>query len=86
MSATVMERTATLTKIGNSQGIVIPLPICRLLNLQVGDAVTLGVEEGLQRLTVEPKRSYTLEALMAGYDGPQPEEYDWGAPAGKELW
>ncbi|MCI8366201.1 MAG: AbrB/MazE/SpoVT family DNA-binding domain-containing protein [Eggerthellaceae bacterium] len=85
MTTAVISRSATLTKIGNSQGIVIPRPICKIMNIQLGDDVTLEVEEN-GRLTVEPKRSYTLEALMAGYDGPKPAEYDWGAPAGKEMW
>lgn len=81
----VIERTATLTKIGNSQGIVIPRPICRIMNLDIGDDVIMEVEEG-GKLTIAPKRSYALEALMAGYDGPKPTEYDWGAPTGKEMW
>lgn len=85
MTTAVMERTAALMRIGNSQGIVIPRPICKLMGIEVGDDVTLEVDErGL--LTVEPKRAYTVEALMAGYTGPKPAEYDWGAPAGKEMW
>lgn len=81
----VMERTAALTRIGNSQGIVIPRPICKLMNIEVGDDVTLEVNER-GTLTVEPKRAYTVESLMAGYRGPKPGEYDWGAPEGKEMW
>lgn len=85
MNHTALQRTATLTKIGNSQGIVIPRPICRMLHLQVGDEVTLEVEES-GSLTVAPRKSFTLESLMADYEGPKPTEYDWGAPAGKEMW
>ncbi len=85
MAAAVVERTVTLTKIGNSQGFVVPRPLCRLMNLDIGDEVTMALSEN-GTLTIEPKVSYTLEALMAGYDGPKPKEYDWGQPAGKEMW
>lgn len=37
-------------------------------------------------LTVEPKRTYTVESLMSGYRGPKLGEYDRGAPEGKEMW
>lgn len=85
MTSAVIERTATLIKIGNSQGIVIPRPICNLMNIAVGDDVTMEVDDN-GKLTIEPKKSFTLEALMTGYDGPKPTEYDWGKPAGKEMW
>lgn len=85
MATAVMERTAALTRIGNSQGIVIPRPICKLMDIEIGDDVTLEVDER-GTLTVEPKRAYTIGALMEGYEGPKPTEYDWGAPVGKEMW
>ena len=27
-----------------------------------------------------------IDEVFEGYDGPVPGEYDWGAPAGKEVW
>lgn len=76
--------TATLAKWGNSNGLVIPVDFCRRMNIKAGDKVSLSLDG--EKLTIEPERVFTLEALMAGYDGPKPGEYDWGKPAGKELW
>jgi hypothetical protein len=46
--------------------------------------MTLSLQD--DTIVVEPKRIYTLETLMKGYTGPKPTEYDWGEPAGKEMW
>ena len=76
--------TATLRRWGNSQGIVIPRDVCERLGIAIGDALEL--DEGRDSLTMRPRRTCTLDVLMEGYDGPMPGEYDWGAPAGKEMW
>jgi AbrB family looped-hinge helix DNA binding protein len=73
-----------LSKWGNGQGILIPKSYCEKLNLKTGDKVNLVLED--DKITVEPARSFTIEALMKGYTGPKPQEYDWGTPMGKELW
>lgn len=76
--------TVTLNKWGNGQGILIPKDFCDFLGMRQGDKVVLKIEG--QAIKVEPEKSYTLEALMAGYQGPKPGEYDWGKPMGKEMW
>ena len=81
--------TSTLTKWGNSQGIILPKSICEALGLSCGDTVDLEVADG--ELRVRPARkSYTIQALLADYDGPGPEPVDywegWGGPVGKEVW
>ncbi|MDR1014550.1 MAG: AbrB/MazE/SpoVT family DNA-binding domain-containing protein [Coriobacteriales bacterium] len=76
--------TATLAKWGNGQGILIPKTFCEAIGLKPGDKVDLSL--GDQEITLKPEQNYTLEALMKGYDGPKPQEYDWGAPMGKEMW
>jgi AbrB family looped-hinge helix DNA binding protein len=76
--------TTTLTKWGNSQGVIIPKSICNHLGLKPGDKVSVTLID--DRISIEPEREFTLTALMQNYDGPMPEAYDWGEPRGKELW
>lgn len=76
--------TGTINKWGNSQGIIIPKAFCDSLNIKPGDKVSITLKGEL--ITIEPEKEYTLSALMKDYDGPMPEEYDWGKPQGKELW
>lgn len=84
MTTATLERESTIKRIGNSQGVIIPRAMCRALNLKVGDPVAMAIDG--DDLVVTPREPCTLEALMAGYDGPKPAEYDWGAPAGREMW
>ena len=74
----------TLRKWGNSQGVLIPKGLCDRLGIKTGDAISLTIDG--DSIVLKPEREHTLSALMAGYAGPMPEEVDWGAPAGKELW
>ena len=80
--------TSTLTKWGNSQGIILPKTVCDELQLKVGDKLELEVIDG--ELRARPARSCTIQALLDGYDGPEPEPVDywegWGGPVGKEMW
>lgn len=92
--------TATLTKWGNSQGLIIPKPICEALGVSVGDKLDLEAGDG--NLSIRPQhkkyertKRYTIDELFEGYDGPykppsdwptQGNEIDWGAPVGKEMW
>ena len=52
--------------------------------MKVGDKVNLSLEE--DRIAVTPEKNFTIEALLKDYTGPKPQEYNWGAPMGKELW
>lgn len=76
--------TGTLTKWGNSQGVLIPKPLCDQLGIKPGDKLSIDLEDG--GITIKPEQEFTLSSLMAGYKGPMPEEYDWGKPMGKEVW
>ena len=76
--------TVTLTKWGNSQGVIIPKTLCDDLGIRLGDKLIIELHEN--KVTIEAKKEYTLSALMSGYKGSAPEEYDWGEPAGKEMW
>lgn len=76
--------TVTLTKWGNSQGVIIPKTLCDDLGIRLGDKLIIELHEN--KVTIEAKKEYTLSALMSGYEGSAPEEYDWGKPSGKEMW
>jgi len=79
--------TATVGKWGNAAAIRIPQPFCEQLGIGAGDAVHMSVE-GRKLIIERTGEEYTLQARMHGWDGVRYEtgEYDWGAPAGKELW
>ena len=76
-----------LNKWGNGRGILLPKEMCDALNLSIGDTVSLVLDEASRIVKLGNPQSYTLNTLMAGYNGPNPGEID--APAesvGNELW
>ena len=82
-----MAKTAVLSKWGNAQGIRIPEAFCRQLGISVGDEVSLTIIK--DRLVMESSaEKYTLKARMKAWDGKgaSDREYDYGQPAGKEIW
>lgn len=92
--------TSTLTKWGNSQGVIIPKSVCEDLGVSVGDSVVFdtkrpGVLEvrPLERRRTIPRTS--IDELFADWDGTyEPpsdwptvgNEIDWGEPVGAEIW
>ena len=79
--------TITVGKWGNASALRIPKPFCQQLGIEVGSDVSLSLEG--QRLIIEPlTEKYTLRARMKDWDGKRyiAQEYDWGEPAGKEIW
>lgn len=77
-------------KWGNSQGLRFPKPILKEARIQVGDEVSISVQDG--KITVQPvrhrrHRPVRIEDLInrmpADY---QVAEVNWGAPVGKEIW
>lgn len=80
--------TSTLTKWGNSQGIILPKSVCEDLRLKPGDKLNLQVVDG--ELRARPVGAHTIHTLLEGYDGPVPDRVDywegWGGPVGKEMW
>ncbi|MDR0515099.1 MAG: hypothetical protein LBG81_08070 [Coriobacteriaceae bacterium] len=79
-----MNKTATVHKWGSGLGVQLSKPIADALGLRRGSKVELSMCG--DELRVRPLKSYRIEDLLRDYDGPSPDEYDWGAPAGKEVW
>ena len=87
-----------LTKVqkwGNSQGLRLTKALLNEAGIHVGDDVNVSVQKG--QIIVEPVSSvlgvssvrgrYDLETLLSQMlEEYQPEELDWGPPAGKEVW
>lgn len=79
-----------LRNIGNSKGAVIPAPLLRELNLNVGDQLDAVAENGRLVMTPAHKPKYTLAELLAQCDAsaPMPVELaDWDSmrPVGNEI-
>lgn len=83
---------ATIQKWGNSQGIRIPKAFLEALGMAENDLVELSrVDDNLviKKVKKENKKvsELTLEEIFKDYEGDDTvEEFDWGAPVGKEVW
>ncbi len=80
---------AKVKKWGNSQGLRFTKALLAEAGIHVGDEVDVSVKEG--RIVVEPvsrvRGKYDLKDLLSRMpEDYQPEEVDWGPPAGKEVW
>jgi antitoxin ChpS len=81
----------SLRNIGNSKGAVIPAPLLKELNINVGDKLEAKAENGVLVITpksIKPK--YTLTELLTKCDesAPMPQalvEWDNAQPIGNEL-
>jgi antitoxin MazE len=76
-------------KWGNSQGVRLSKELLADVDIGVGDAVDVAVRDGA--LVVTPARrvrgALSLEELVSRIPkGYKPEELDWGAPVGREVW
>jgi antitoxin MazE len=76
-------------KWGNSQGLRLSKELLADVDITVGDAVDVAVRDGT--LVVTPARrvrgALSLEELVSRIPkGYKPEELDWGAPVGREVW
>jgi antitoxin MazE len=76
-------------KWGNSQGVRLSKELLADVDIGVGDAVDVAVRDGT--LVVTPARrvrgALSLEELVSRIPkGYKPEELDWGAPVGREVW
>lgn len=90
---------ATLSKWGNSQGILIPKALCNALGLKIGDKLELEEDEGVVTLRPKEKRFMRTEKKSASelfgsyaeaYEAPRDwarsgNEADWGKSVGVEL-
>ena len=78
-----------IQKWGNSQGFRFTKALLQEAQINVGDEVTVSVQNG--RIIVEPANKvqgrYDLKELVSKMPQEyQAEELDWGAPVGKEVW
>jgi len=76
-------------KWGNSQGLRLSKELLADVHVEVGDPVSVRVQEG--SLIVTPahrvRGGHDLEDLVARVPKDyQPGELDWGSPAGHEVW
>ncbi len=79
---------ATIQKWGNSQGIRIPKAFLDALGMMENDLVELSrVDDNIVITKVKSEKNLTLADIFKDYDGESaPEEFDWGLPAGREVW
>jgi antitoxin ChpS len=78
-----------LRKYGNSTVLALPPALLKQLGLKAGQAMTLESADG--RITLVPKRRYTLAELIAQCDQNAPPPSDlalWQSarPVGREVW
>lgn len=72
---------------GNSQGIRLPKEILKSAGIAVNEVLDITVSNGV--ITLAKSFSHkTLEERAAEYEGKLmlDGEYDWGGPAGREVW
>jgi antitoxin MazE len=78
-----------IQKWGNSQGLRLSKSVLSDADIEVGDSVDVAVHKGA--LVVTPVRrvrgGHDLRTLVRRIPkGDTSVEYDWGAPAGREVW
>jgi len=80
----------TIQKWGNSQAVRLPKSILEMLFLQENDPVEILVHDDsivIKKATRKRRAKKSLEERFENYTGDyQCSEYDWGTPAGKEVW
>lgn len=71
-----------------SQGIRIPKAFLEALGMIENDIVELSrVDDHIVIKKVKKERNLTLEQIFKDYEGESTvEEFDWGAPVGREVW
>lgn len=72
---------------GNSQGIRLSKEILKSAGIALNEVLDVTVSNGVITLT-KPFRHRTLEERAAEFDSKLmlDGEYDWGEPAGREVW
>ncbi len=76
-------------KWGNSQGLRLAKDVLAHAHINVGDEVDVAVDDGV--IVIAPVRrvrgGHRLEHLLSQIPPDyEPEEVDWGTPAGREAW
>lgn len=78
---------AQIKEWGNSQGIRLSKEILKSAGIAVNETLEVTVSDGVITLT-KTFRHKTLEERAAEFNGELmlDGEYDWGKPAGREVW
>jgi len=80
----------TIQKWGNSQAVRLPKALLQALMLQENDQVELIASNDsiiIKKASRKRRARISLEERFENYTGYYPcAEYDWGKPAGKEVW
>ena len=75
-----------VSKWGNGQGIRLPMAVMNLLSLNVGDELSMEVEDEKIILSPKKKKPMTLAERFASYDGSTTQGDFWNDEAiGKEV-
>jgi antitoxin component of MazEF toxin-antitoxin module len=91
---TATSATATLSKWGNSQGVIIPKSICEPLGLSAGDKLKLSISEQGGSIEMTPVRRHatrsrklSAQEVFVGWDGSYelPADLTGESGAGKEC-
>lgn len=82
--------TTTIQKWGNSQAVRIPKILLESVSLKENEEVEIMANEDsiiIKRPARKRRAGKSLEERFENYTGDyQCSEYDWGKPAGKEVW
>ena len=82
-----MQTTTKIKKWGNSLAIRIPQAVVADLGLSIDSSVQITSNGSVVTIKPENRKKLSLSELL---DRVTPEnlhnEYDWGKPAGKEVW
>jgi antitoxin MazE len=76
--------TVSLSKLGDSQAIMLPQNILKKAMISTDDKFEVIIED--RKITLKATNELpTLKELLEGWDGTPPESYDWGEPTGREI-
>ncbi len=76
-----------ITKWGNSMALRIPKLFALDANLKINKMVDISIDKGIIIITPIGEKEYSLKKLLEGVtENNLHEEFDTGAPVGKEIW
>lgn len=80
----------TVKKWGNTPAVRLHSAVMELAEINLEDRVNITAERGriiIEPVKPEPQFTYTLDDMLAKMGDVNPYgEFDWGKPAGKEVW
>ena len=76
-----------IKKWGNSLALRIPKLFALDANLKINKMVDISIDKGIIIITPIGEKEYSLKKLLEGVtENNLHEEFDTGAPVGKEIW